>query len=158
MEERKEQKESSFTRYPDLILMDGGRGQVHIAEEVIAKLGLDIPVAGMVKDDSHRTRGLYFKDAELPINTRGEGFALLTRIQDEVHRFAIEYHKSIRSKEQVHSSLDDIPGIGPKRRRELMRHFDSIDSLRKADADEIAALPGMNRKAAEGIVKYFKEH
>ncbi|MBR7000418.1 MAG: excinuclease ABC subunit UvrC [Lachnospiraceae bacterium] len=158
MEERKEQKESSFTRYPDLILMDGGRGQVHIAEEVIAKLGLDIPVAGMVKDDSHRTRGLYFKDAELPINTRGEGFALLTRIQDEVHRFAIEYHKSIRSKEQVHSSLDDIPGIGPKRRRELMRHFDSIESLRKADADEIAALPGMNRKAAEGIVKYFKEH
>ena len=158
MEERKEQKESSFTRYPDLILMDGGRGQVHIAEEVIAKLGLDIPVAGMVKDDSHRTRGLYFKDAELPINTRGEGFALLTRIQDEVHRFAIEYHKSIRSKEQVHSSLDDIPGIGPKRRRELMRHFDSIDTLRKADADEIAALPGMNRKAAEGIVKYFKEH
>jgi len=158
MEERKEQKESSFTRYPDLILMDGGRGQVHIAEEVIAKLGLDIPVAGMVKDDSHRTRGLYFKDAELPINTRGEGFALLTRIQDEVHRFAIEYHKSIRSKEQVHSSLDDIPGIGPKRRRELMRHFDSIDTLRKADADEIAALPRMNRKAAEGIVKYFKEH
>lgn len=158
MEERKEQKESSFTRYPDLILMDGGKGQVHIAEEVIAKLGLDIPVAGMVKDDSHRTRGLYFKDAELPINTRGEGFSLLTRIQDEVHRFAIEYHKSIRSKEQVHSSLDDIPGIGPKRRRELMRHFDSIDTLRKADADEIAALPGMNRKAAEGIVKYFKEH
>ena len=158
MEERKEQKESSFTRYPDLILMDGGKGQVHIAEEVIAKLGLDIPVAGMVKDDSHRTRGLYFKDAELPINTRGEGFALLTRIQDEVHRFAIEYHKSIRSKEQVHSSLDDIPGIGPKRRRELMRHFDSIDTLRKADAEEIAALPGMNRKAAEGIVKYFKEH
>ena len=158
MEERKEQKESSFTRYPDLILMDGGKGQVHIAEEVIAKLGLDIPVAGMVKDDSHRTRGLYFKDAELPINTRGEGFALLTRIQDEVHRFAIEYHKSIRSKEQVHSSLDDIPGIGPKRRRELMRHFDSIDTLRKADADEIAALPGMNRKAAEGIVKFLKEH
>ncbi len=158
MEERKEQKESSFTRYPDLILMDGGRGQVHIAEEVIAKLGLDIPVAGMVKDDSHRTRGLYFKDAELPINTRGEGFALLTRIQDEVHRFAIEYHKSIRSKEQVHSSLDDIPGIGPKRRRELMRHFDSIDTLRKADADEIAALPGMNRKVADEIVKYLKEH
>ena len=158
MEERKEQKESSFTRYPDLILMDGGKGQVHIAEEVIAKLGLDIPVAGMVKDDSHRTRGLYFKDAELPINTRGEGFALLTRIQDEVHRFAIEYHKSIRSKEQVHSSLDDIPGIGPKRRRELMRHFDSIDTLRKADADEIAALPGMNRKVAEGVVKFLKEH
>ena len=158
MEERKEQKESSFTRYPDLILMDGGKGQVHIAEEVIAKLGLDIPVAGMVKDDSHRTRGLYFNDAELPINTRGEGFALLTRIQDEVHRFAIEYHKSIRSKEQVHSSLDDIPGIGPKRRRELMRHFDSIDTLRKADADEIAALPGMNRKVAEGVVKFLKEH
>ena len=158
MEERKEQKESSFTRYPDLILMDGGRGQVHIAEQVIEKLGLDIPVAGMVKDDNHRTRGLYFHDSEIPISVRGEGFSLLTRIQDEVHRFAIEYHKSIRSKEQVHSSLDDIPGIGPKRRRELMRHFDSIDSLRKADADEIAALPGMNRKVADEIVKYLKEH
>ncbi|MCR5530905.1 MAG: excinuclease ABC subunit UvrC [Lachnospiraceae bacterium] len=158
MEERKEQKESSFTRYPDLILMDGGRGQVHIAEQVIEKLGLDIPVAGMVKDDNHRTRGLYFRDAEIPISVRGEGFSLLTRIQDEVHRFAIEYHKSIRSKEQVHSSLDDIPGIGPKRRRELMRHFDSIESLRKADADEIAALPGMNRKVADEIVKYLKEH
>ena len=157
-EERRTGKESSFTRYPDLFLMDGGKGQVHIAEEVIASLGLSIPVAGMVKDDNHRTRGLYFHDVELPINTKSEGFSLLTRIQDETHRFAIEYHKSLRSKGQIHSSLDDIPGIGPKRRRVLMRYYDSIDSIRKAGTDEIAALPGMNRKVAEEIAAYLKEH
>lgn len=155
MEEREQQKESSFTRYPDLILMDGGKGQVHVAEEVLKNLGLSIPVAGMVKDDNHRTRGLYFRDEELPINTHGEGFALLTRIQDETHRFAIEYHKGLRSKQQIRSGLLDIPGIGPTRQRTLMRYFDSMESLRNARAEELSKLPGMNRKAAEEIVAFF---
>ena len=155
LEEREEGKESSFTRFPDVILMDGGKGQVHIAEEVLAKLGIDIPVAGMVKDDNHRTRGLFYKDVETPINTKGEGFALLTRIQDETHRFAIEYHKSLRTKEQVHSSLDEIPGVGSTRRRTLMRNYDNMESLRNATAEEIAALPGMNKRVAEDIVAYL---
>ena len=157
MEERAVQKESSFTRYPDLILMDGGKGQVHIAETVLESLGLSIPVAGMVKDDNHRTRGLYFHDEELPINVKGEGFALLTRIQDETHRFAIEYHKSLRSKSQVRSGLEDIPGVGPTRRKTLLRYYDSIESLRKADVSEIAALPGMNSSVAKQIVDYLKK-
>ena len=157
MEEREANKESSFTRYPDLILMDGGKGQVHIAEEVLNRLGLSIPVAGMVKDDNHRTRGLYFRDEELPINVKGEGFALLTRIQDETHRFAIEYHKSLRSKTQVRSGLEDIPGVGPTRRKTLLRYYDSIESLRKAEASEIAALPGMNAAVAKQIVDYLKK-
>ncbi len=157
MEERAVQKESSFTRYPDLILMDGGKGQVHIAETVLESLGLSIPVAGMVKDDNHRTRGLYFRDEELPINVKGEGFALLTRIQDETHRFAIEYHKSLRSKSQVRSGLEDIPGVGPTRRKTLLRYYDSIESLRKADVSEIAALPGMNSSVAKQIVDYLKK-
>lgn len=158
MEERRQQKESSFTRYPDVILMDGGKGQVHIAEEVLKRLGLSIPVAGMVKDDNHRTRGLYFHDEELPIGMRSEGFSLLTRIQDETHRFAIEYHKSLRAKEQVKSSLDDIPGIGPKRRRILMRYYDNMECLRAASTEEIAGLPGMNRKVAESVSAYLREH
>ena len=157
LEERAVQKESSFTRYPDLILMDGGKGQVHIAETVLESLGLSIPVAGMVKDDNHRTRGLYFHDEELPINVKGEGFALLTRIQDETHRFAIEYHKSLRSKSQVRSGLEDIPGVGPTRRKTLLRYYDSIESLRKADVSEIAALPGMNSSVAKQIVDYLKK-
>lgn len=157
MEERAAQKESSFTRYPDLILMDGGKGQVHIAEEVLNRLGLNIPVAGMVKDDSHRTRGLYFRDVELPIDTHGEGFALLTRIQDETHRFAITYHKNLRSAGQIHSKLDEIPGVGPTRRKTLMRYYENMDSLRNASAEEIAALPGMNAKVAQQIVEFLKK-
>jgi excinuclease ABC subunit C len=157
MEERAAQKESSFTRYPDLILMDGGKGQVHIAEEVLNRLGLSIPVAGMVKDDSHRTRGLYFRDVELPIDTHGEGFALLTRIQDETHRFAITYHKNLRSAGQIHSKLDEIPGVGPTRRKTLMRYYENMDSLRNASAEEIAALPGMNAKVAQQIVEFLKK-
>lgn len=157
MREREEQIESSFTHYPDIILMDGGKGQVHIAEAVLERLGLSIPVAGMVKDDNHRTRGLYFREVELPIDTHGEGFALLTRIQDETHRFAIEYHKSLRSKNQVRSGLDDIPGIGPTRRRTLMRYFDNMESLRRASAEEIAALPGMNQKVAREVVSYLQK-
>ncbi len=164
MEEREELREKQiedsygkFTRFPDIIMMDGGKGQVHIAEKVLEELHLDIPVCGMVKDDNHRTRGLYFHDRELPIDTGGEGFQLLTRIQDETHRFAIEYHRSLRSREQVHSVLDDIPGIGPKRRKALRAHFQSLDAIKEATAEEMQELPGMNRKAAESVYRFFHD-
>ena len=121
----------SFTRFPDLLMMDGGRGQVNIALAVLEKLQLAIPVCGMVKDDKHRTRGLYFNNEEIPISRDSEGFKLITRIQDEAHRFAIEYHRSLRSKGQVHSVLDDIPGIGPARRKALMKHFKGLEGLRR---------------------------
>ena len=113
----------SFTRFPDLIMMDGGRGQVNVALKVLERLGLSIPVCGMVKDDNHRTRGLYYQNVEIPIDRYSEGFKLITRIQDEAHRFAIEYHRSLRSQGQVRSVLDDIEGIGPARRKALMRRF-----------------------------------
>lgn len=145
----------SFTNFPDLIMMDGGKGQVHIAEQVLQKVGIDIPVCGMVKDDNHRTRGIYFHDRELPIDVSSEGFHLMTRIQDEVHRFAIEYHRSLRSKEQVKSVLDDIPGIGPKRRRALMRHFQSMESIREAQVEELAQVDTMNDKAAQSVYDFF---
>ena len=130
-------------------MMDGGRGQVNIALGVLRELGLEIPVCGMVKDDSHRTRGLYYENRELPIDRHSEGFRLVTRIQDEAHRFAIEYHRSLRGKEQVHSVLDDIPGIGPTRRKALMRAFGDIESVRSADEESLAAVPGMNRGRPE---------
>ncbi len=143
--------EDSFTRFPDLIMMDGGKGQVHIAEAVLSELGIDIPVAGMVKDDHHRTRGLFFHDVEIPIDRTSEGFALITRLQDEAHRFAIEYHRSLRGAAQVHSFLDDIPGIGPARRKALMRAYASADVMRAAPVEELAQIPGMNRAAAEAV-------
>ena len=146
----------SFLSYPDLILMDGGKGQVHIAEGVLESLGLSIPVCGMVKDDHHNTRGLYFHDEELPIDRHSEGFHLITRIQDEAHRFAITYHRGLHTQNSVRSVLDEIPGVGDKRKKALMRHFDSIEALREADIDEIAALPEFNRKAAEEVAAYFK--
>ncbi len=162
MEERKERAEKnledaygSFTKFPDLIMMDGGRGQVNIALKVLDELGLSIPVCGMVKDDFHRTRGLYFHNTELPIDKNSEGFQLITRIQDEAHRFAIEYHRSLRSKEQVHSVLDDIPGIGPTRRKALMRYFQSIDAIRHATPEQLAEADSMNEKAAQAVYAYF---
>ena len=145
----------SFTNFPDLIMMDGGAGQVHVAEKVISELGLNIPVCGMVKDDKHRTRGLFFREQELPINVNSEGFHLMTRIQDEVHRFAIEYHRSLRSKEQVKSILDDIPGIGERRRKALMRKFQSIDAIKNASVEELADTDSMNLKAAESVYGFF---
>ncbi len=150
-------EEGSFVRFPDLILMDGGEGQVNAAVQLLAELQLVIPVCGMVKDDKHRTRGLVFGGREIPVDSRSEAFALLTRIQDETHRFAIEYHRSLRSKAQVHSLLDDIPGVGPKRRRSLMEHFGSIEAIRDAGADELAAIPGMNRASAETVYAFFHE-
>ena len=144
----------SFTRFPDLLMMDGGKGQVNVALQVLEELGLRIPVCGMVKDDNHRTRGLYFNNVEIPIDRNSEGFRLITRIQDEAHRFAIEYHRSLRSKEQVHSVLDDIEGIGPSRRKALMRQFQSLEAIREADVETLAAVPSMNR-AAERVWKFF---
>ena len=145
----------SFTKFPDLIMMDGGVGQVHIAMQVLSELDIDIPVCGMVKDDNHRTRGLFFDEHEIPIDTNSEGFRLMTRIQDEVHRFAIEYHRSLRSKEQVKSILDDIPGIGEKRRKALMKHFASIEAIKNAAIDELAQAESMNEKAAASVYKFF---
>ena len=145
----------SFARMPDLILMDGGRGQVNICLGVLAKLGLDIPVCGMVKDDHHRTRGLYYNNVEIPINTTGEGFHLITRIQDEAHRFAIEFHRSLRGKAQVHSLLDDIPGIGETRRKALIRRFLSIDKIRDASLEELEQTESMNARSARQVYDFF---
>ena len=145
----------SFTRFPDLIMMDGGRGQVNIALEVLKRLQIDIPVCGMVKDDNHRTRGLYYRNKEIPIDRHSEGFKLITRIQDEAHRFAIEYHRSLRGKEQVRSVLDDIKGIGPARRKALMRHFKTIEAVRDAQVEELSAVPQMNQAAAEAVYHFF---
>ena len=154
-EQEMDQEYGSFTKFPDLILMDGGRGQVNIALSVLEELGSDIPVCGMVKDDNHRTRGLYYHNIELPIDTHSEGFKLITRIQDEAHRFAIEYHRSLRSKTQVKSVLDDIPGVGPARRKALMRHFKSLEEIRQASVEELMEIPEMNERTAEEIVAFF---
>ncbi len=145
----------SFSRLPDLILMDGGKGQVHIALRVLERLNLSIPVCGMVKDDHHRTRGLYYNDQEIPIDTASEGFRLITRIQDEAHRFAIEYHRSLRSKEQIHSVLDDIPGIGDTRRKALLRKFKSVENIRDASLEELAQTESMNAGSARQVYEFF---
>lgn len=156
LEEREEGKElGGFTAFPDLILMDGGKGQVNVALQVLEKMRLDIPVCGMVKDDYHRTRGLYYKNVELPIDRNSESFRLITRIQDEAHRFAITFHRDLRSKGQVHSILDDIPGVGPARRKDLMRHFENIDAIKNASVDELKKLPSINEKSARDIYNFF---
>lgn len=156
-EKELDQAFGSFTRFPDLLMMDGGRGQVNIALSVLAELKISIPVCGMVKDDNHRTRGLYFNNVELPIDIHSEGFKLITRVQDEAHRFAIEYHRSLRSKSQVKSVLDEIPGVGPARRKALMRHFKSIEEIKAASAEQLAEVPEINRRAAEDIFNFFRK-
>ncbi|HJB46150.1 MAG TPA: excinuclease ABC subunit UvrC [Candidatus Mediterraneibacter surreyensis] len=156
LKERKENTElGKFTVFPDLIMMDGGKGQVNVALQVLDELHLDIPVCGMVKDDHHRTRGLYYHNEEIPIDRSSEAFRLITRIQDEAHRFAIEYHRQLRGKGQVHSILDDIEGIGPARRKALMRRYLSLDEIKKASKEELAEIPSMNEKAAEAVYKFF---
>ena len=162
MDEREERRQQqledefgSFTRFPDLILMDGGRGQVNIALEVLDKLHLSIPVCGMVKDDKHRTRGLYYNNQEIPISRDSEGFKMITRIQDEAHRFAIEYHRSLRSKGQVHSVLDDIPGIGETRRKALMKHFKGLEGIREASVETLSNIESMNERAARQVYDFF---
>ena len=144
-----------FKVYPDILMMDGGKGQVNIALEVLDELHLNIPVCGMVKDDYHRTRGLYYnnKEVEFPKNT--QAFDMVTRLQDEAHRFAIEYHRSLRSKSQVHSILEDIPGIGPARRKDLMGYFKDISRIREASIEELMQAPSMNRNAAEAVYGFF---
>ena len=156
LKEIEEGKElGGFTVFPDLIMMDGGKGQVNIALQVLDDLRLHIPVCGMVKDDHHRTRGLYYNNEEIPIDRTSEGFKLVTRIQDEAHRFAIEFHRKLRSQGQVHSILDDIPGIGPARRKDLMRHFSDIEALKNATVEEIKGLPTMNEKSAGQVYNFF---
>ena len=145
----------SFTKFPDLLLMDGGKGQVNIALEVLKELKIDIPVCGMVKDDNHRTRGLYYHNQEIPIDKHSEGFKLITRIQDEAHRFAIEYHRSLRSKTQVKSVLEDIPGVGETRRKALMRRFKSIDEMKTASVEQFSAIPEIPENVAKGIYAFF---
>lgn len=158
MEEKDLSEEyGSFTRFPDLIMMDGGRGQVNIALKVLEELHLNIPVCGMVKDDNHRTRGLYYHNVEIPIDRGSEGFKLITRIQDEAHRFAIEYHRSLRSKEQVHSVLDDIPDIGPARRKALMKKYQSLEAIREATEEDLAQTDSMSPQAARSVYRFFRE-
>lgn len=157
-EQQEESETGGFQIFPDLIMMDGGRGQVNIALEVLEKLHLHIPVCGMVKDDNHRTRGLYFNNTELSIDRNSECFRLITRIQDEAHRFAITFHRQLRSKGQVHSVLDDIPGVGPARRKDLMRCFENIDAIRNATVEELKELPSMNEKSAQEVYKFFHQN
>lgn len=152
-----DQAMGSFSMFPDLILMDGGKGQVHIAQKVLMELGLDIPVCGMVKDDFHRTRGIYFDDEEIAIDRSSEAFHLVTRIQDEAHRFAIEYHRSLRSKTQVKSVLEDIPGIGEARRKALMRYYGDIQKIREASVEDLKQVPSMNEAAAESVYAFFRK-
>lgn len=155
MEEMLTRRLAHHDNYPDLIMMDGGKGQVNVALKVMDKVNIHVPVCGMVKDDKHRTRGIYYNNVEIPIDRDSEGFRLVTRVQDEAHRFAIEYHRSLRTKEQVHSILDDIKGIGPARRRALMKGFQSLDEIRGADVETLAKVPGMNRLAAQLVYDFF---
>lgn len=156
LREQEEGKElGGFTVFPDLIMMDGGRGQVNIALQVLGRLNLHIPVCGMVKDDNHRTRGLYYQNVEIPIDKHSEGFRLITRIQDEAHRFAITFHRQLRSQSQIHSILDDIPGVGPARRKDLMKHFEDIEAVKNATVEELKKLPSMNEKSAADVYNFF---
>ena len=156
MREQEEGKElGGFTSFPDLILMDGGKGQVNVALKVLERLNLHIPVCGMVKDDNHRTRGLYYQNEEILIDRDAECFRLITRIQDEAHRFAITFHRQLRGKGQVHSILDDIPGVGAARRKDLMRHFENIEAIKSATVEQLKELPSMNEKSAQDVYNFF---
>ena len=147
----------SFTRFPDILMMDGGKGQVNIALQVLEKLGLTIPVCGMVKDDFHRTRALYYNNEIIEFPKNSEAFRMITRLQDEAHRFAIAYHKALRGKEQVHSVLDDIKGIGPARRKSLMKHFKDIGKIKEASVTELCEADGITENVAEEIYRFFHE-
>ena len=153
-----EQNDDKFSQFPDLIMMDGGRGQVNIALEVLAELGLDIPVCGMVKDDRHRTRGLYYNNTEVPMETDSEVFLLITRMQDEAHRFAITYHRSLRGKRSLASVLDDIPGVGEKRKKNLLKHFGSFAKVKEASVEELMQVEGIHAAVAEEIYHYLRTH
>jgi excinuclease ABC subunit C len=153
--EQENEELGGFARFPDLIMMDGGKGQVNVALRVLEELRLNIPVCGMVKDDNHRTRGLYYQNEEIPIDKNSECFRLITRVQDEAHRFAITFHRQLRSDKQVHSVLDDIPGVGPARRKTLMKYFENIDQVKNATVEELKKLPSMNEKSAQSVYDFF---
>ena len=155
-QEKRERAGTVLHVFPDLIMMDGGKGQVNIALEVLDELHISIPVCGMVKDDHHRTRGLYYQNIEIPIDHNSEGFRLITRVQDEAHRFAIEFHRKLRSQGQVHSILDDIPGIGPARRKALMRTFASLDEIKNAEVEDLKKIPSMDEKSAKNVYNFFR--
>ena len=144
--------------YPDILMMDGGRGQVNVALKVLDELHLNIPVCGMVKDDNHRTRGLYYNNKEISFPRNSEVFGMITRLQDEAHRFAITYHKQLRGKEQVHSILDDIKGVGPARRKALMQHFKEIGKIKDATVKELSSVDGVTPQVAEEIYRFFHEN
>ncbi|MDR2898756.1 MAG: excinuclease ABC subunit UvrC, partial [Clostridiales bacterium] len=152
-----DKQKGKFNKIPDVIFIDGGKGQVSVAEKVLRDLGLDIPVCGMIKDDRHRTRGLIYKDKEINLSSSPEAFKLITRIQDEVHRFAVEYHRKLREKGQVHSVLDDIEGIGPARRKALIRHFASIEYIMAATEEELLKAEGMTKKSAKAVYDFFRK-
>ena len=152
---RYRQNHTAFSKLPDIIFVDGGKGQITAAKKALAALEVTIPVCGMVKDDKHRTRGLLYEGKEITLPRTSDGFKLVTRIQDEVHRFALEYHRKLRANKQIHSVLDDIPGIGPARRKALLAHFKNIDAIQAAAQDELAAVDGMNQKSATAVYKFF---
>ncbi|MDR1638800.1 MAG: excinuclease ABC subunit UvrC [Clostridiales bacterium] len=157
LEDEVDPEKAKFMKLPDILMIDGGKGQVSSAKKVLQALELDVPVCGMVKDDKHRTRGLYFEGQEISMPLTSEGFKLVTRIQDEVHRFAIEYHRKLRQAAQTRSALDDIKGIGPSRRTELLKHFKTIEAIAKASVDELCAISGMSRSAAMSVYSFFRQ-
>lgn len=150
-------KKAGFDKKPDMIFLDGGKGQISAVQKALTNLNLYVPVCGMVKDDRHRTRALMYNGEEIELPYTSEGFKLLTRMQDEVHRFAIEYHRKLREKKQVHSILDDISGIGSVRRKALMKHFGDINAIRRAEVEELQQVDGMNIKSAEAVYNFFRK-
>ncbi|MGL5480240.1 MAG: helix-hairpin-helix domain-containing protein, partial [Clostridium sp.] len=147
-----------FSSFPDLIMMDGGKGQINIALEVLKDLDIEIPVCGLVKDDKHQTRGIIYNNEEIIINRSSNLMQMIRRIQDEVHRFAITYHRSLRDKRTLHSILDDIPFVGAKRRKELLMKFKSVDNIKKATLEELLDTPSIDKKSAESIINYFGDN
>ncbi|WP_354366376.1 excinuclease ABC subunit UvrC [Peptoniphilus olsenii] len=157
VEEKKSLKESSFSNFPDLIMMDGGKGQVNVAKEVLDSFGIDIDVCGLVKDEFHTTRGIIYNDVEYGLPVDSKGYKMIYKIQEEVHRFVINYHRSLRNKTMFKSELDDIELIGPKRKRNLLKHFKSIDKIKSATIDELLEVESMNKASATSLYNHFKK-
>ena len=156
VEEKKEDKNSSFSNFPDLIMMDGGKGQVNAAKEILDKLNLNLEICGLVKDDFHRTRGIIYNNEEFNVDLNSRAYKMIYKIQEEAHRFAINYHRNLRSKTMFKSELDDIKLIGPKRKENLLKHFKSIDKIKKASVKELMEVESMNEKSAESLYEHFR--
>lgn len=156
VEEKKEDKNSSFSNFPDLIMMDGGKGQVNAAKEILDKLNLNIEICGLVKDDFHRTRGIIYNNEEFNVDLNSRAYKMIYKIQEEAHRFAINYHRNLRSKTMFKSELDDIKLIGPKRKENLLKHFKSIDKIKNASIEELMEVESMNEKSAESLYEHFR--